>query len=275
MKILFDNNGFANLAQQPQRAIHLQMLKELVERRKVTVTGCCTMLQELAGIAETETQLYLHTLSEYDQVTKGEILQPANELIKMELEQSIPLVYQDSLLTKEKAKNLITNLNNLKNADLLFSEAKSVKGGYALAMETAYREVLSQLDPDNKLTEDIVTGYRDWFERLDTTIQEWYKNLLIHLNVKSDFPVKQLPHVSAFLGFALTRIYERNVLNIKDRDNDLFDRAYFTDAAVVDILVTNDRVFSRTALIVPNRKFAIMDLDELASFIDKCPRTRD
>jgi hypothetical protein len=136
-------------------------------------------------------------------------------------------------------------------------------------MEGAYEEVLSQLDPENKLTKDIITVSHDWFERFDATIQEWYKNLLSHLNVRSNFAVKELPHVFAFLGFVLTRIYERFALNIKDRDNDLFDRAYFIDAAVVDILVTDDRVFRRTARAVPKRNVEIMDLDEFASFIDR------
>jgi hypothetical protein len=275
MKILFDNNGFAKLAQQPQRATHLQKVKDLVERGEVTVTGCCTMLQELSGLADplgedkTKTRIYLHTLSEYEQVTQGEILQPAPELLKMELQQPKPLVYQDLLLSKENAKILISNLKNLENADLLFSEAKSFKGGYAIVMEGAYEEVLSQLDPENKLTKDIITVSHDWFERFDATIQEWYKNLLSHLNVRSNFAVKELPHVFAFLGFVLTRIYERFALNIKDRDNDLFDRAYFIDAAVVDILVTDDRVFRRTARAVPKRNVEIMDLDEFASFIDR------
>jgi hypothetical protein len=176
-------------------------VKDLVERGEVTVTGCCTMLQELSGLADplgedkTKTRIYLHTLSEYEQVTQGEILRPAPELLKMELQQPKPLVYQDLLLSKENAKILISNLKNLENADLLFSEAKSFKGGYAIVMEGAYEEVLSQLDPENKLTKDIITVSHDWFERFDATIQEWYKNLLSHLNVRSNFAVKELPYL--------------------------------------------------------------------------------
>jgi hypothetical protein len=266
MNILFDNNGFANLVQQSGGAINLQKLKQLVKKRKITVVGCCTMLQELAGLAKINTHLYLDTLSEYEQVTLGQILRPSNELLIAEGKQLKPIKFQASLLDKESARNILNNLKGPSNADAIFSEAEGLKQGYGLTMETTRQGVLSTPSLINEPPSSIVAGYKDWFKHFHVIIQRWFVDMF---KVKSDFPVGQLPHVSAFLGYLLTRIYESNVLNIKDRDNDLFDRAYFTDAAVVDILITNDIAFGRTALRVPNRKFEVLKLDELAFLIDK------
>jgi hypothetical protein len=263
--ILFDINGFADLVQQPAGLVHLHKLKQLVKNEKLTVVGCCTMLRELAGLAKTNTQLYLDTLSEYAQVTLGQILKPSNELTIAEGQQLKPITFQTSLLDKASARNILDNLRVPSNADAISSEALGQKQGYGLTMETARQEVLST-DFINEPLSSILAGYKDWFKHFDVIIQRWFVDMF---KVKSDFPVAQLPHVSAFLGYLLTRIYESTVLNIKNRDNDLFDRAYFTDAAVVDILITNDISFGRTALRIPNRTLEVLKLNELASLIDK------
>lgn len=266
MKILFDNNGFANLVQQPQYAINLQKLKQLVERRKITVVGCCTMLQELSGLAKIDTQPYLETLSEYEQLIHGQLLRLSNELVIAEGEQLKPIDFQSSLIKEESVQSVLSNLKDPSKADSVFLEASSLKENYAQIMENTQQAVLSELSLVNEPSNSVIAGYKDWFRSFDANIQDWFVHMF---NVKSDFSVDQLQHVSAFLGYALTRIYERNTLNIKDRDNDLFDRAYFTDATVVDILVTNDGAFSRTAMRVPNRTFEVIKLDELALLIDK------
>lgn len=266
MKILFDNNGFANLVQQSERAIHLHKLKQLVKKRKATVLGCCTMLEELAGLAKINTQLYLETLSEYGQVTQGQILRPCNQLLIREGEHLESLGFQASLLDEEFATNILNNMKVPNNAEGIFSEAEGLKKDYGKIMETTRLEVLLTPSLINEPLSSIVADYKDWFKHFHIIIQRWFIDMF---KVKSDFPVGQLPHVSAFLGYVLTRIYESNVLNTKDRDNDLFDRAYFTDAAVADILITNDRAFARTALRVPNREFEVLKIDELSLLIDK------
>lgn len=266
MKILFDNNGFANLVQQSQHATHLHKLKNLVGRRKVTVVGCCTMLQELAGLAKTNSQLYLDTLSEYEQLAKGQILRPANELFIHEGQHLEPFDLQASLLDTQSATTILNNMKIPSSADGIFCEAKALKKNHGKKMEATRIEVLSTPALIKEPHCSVVAGYRDWFNHFPIVVQSWFVDMF---KVKSDFPVGKLPHVSAFLGYALTRIYESNVLNIKDRDNDLFDRSYFTDTAVVDILVTNDRAFARTALRVPNREFEVLKTDELALLIDK------
>lgn len=140
MKILFDNNGFANLVQQSAGAINLNKLKQLVTKGTLTVVGCCTMLQELAGLAKINTQLYLDTLSEYAQVTQGRILRPSNELVIAEGQLLKPIDLQASLLDKESAKNILNNLKVPSNADAIFSKAKGLKQGYGLTMETTCLE---------------------------------------------------------------------------------------------------------------------------------------
>lgn len=152
------------------------------------------------------------------------------------------------------------------NADGIFSEAKGLKKDYGKIMDTTRLEILSTPNLVKETRTSIVDGYKDWFKHFSIIIQSCFVDMF---KVKSDFPVGQLPHVSAFLGYVLTRIYESNVLNIKDRNNDLFDRAYFTDAVVVEILITNDRSFASSALRVPNREFEVLKTDELALLIDK------
>lgn len=266
MKILFDNNGFASLVQQSQRSIHLHKLKQLAEKRKVTVVGCCTMLQELPGLAKTNSPQYLQTLSEYDQLAQERILRPHNQLLIQEGEHLEPIGFQDSLLDKESATNILKNMKTPGNADGICSEAKSLKKDYGEKMEAKRREVLSTPNLFKGPRSSIVASFKEWFTHFPTIMQSWFVDMF---TVKAAFPVGQLPHVSAFLGYALTRIYESNVLNIKDRDNDFFDRAYFTDASVVDIFVTNDKLFTRTALRVPNRRFEVLNTDELALLIDR------
>jgi len=136
-------------------------------------------------------------------------------------------------------------------------------------MESSHQDVLTELAahiPSSTRPTDL---YRDWFAEFDTQIQGWFCNIRETIGGETDFPVQRLPHVSAFLGYVLTRIYERQSLNKKDKDNDLFDRAYFTDAAVVDLLVTNDNSFGNTARRVPHRTFEIVTLDEFAELTDK------
>jgi len=266
MKILFDNNGFANLVQQSQYAIHLHNLKQLVEKEKVTVIGCCTMLQELAGLARTNPQLYLETLSEYEQITQGQILRPSNQLLIQEGDHLEPLGFQVSLLDKEFVTNILNNMKVPSNAEGIFSEVEGLKKDYGKIMETTRLEVLLTPNLVNEALCSIVGGYKDWFKHFHIIVQRWFIDMF---KVESYFPVGQLPHVSALLGYVLTRIYESNVLNIKDRDNDFFDRAYFTDAAVADILITNDKAFARTALRVPSREFEVLTIDELTLLIGK------
>ena len=65
------------------------------------------------------------------------------------------------------------------------------------------------------------------------------------------------------MSYLLTRIYERLSLNIPDKATDLYDRAYFTEAAAADILITNDTAFIRTCLRVPYKSFEIITINEL------------
>lgn len=266
MHVLFDNNAFANLTQQPQRAIHLQKLKEVVSAGKALVVGCRSMLQELTGLARIDPGVYLRTLSEYQQLVQGRILRRSDTLVIAEAKELKPLDLQASLFDEQCVLNLFSNLRDPSKAESVFTEAKSLKQGYTLTMETSLQNVLSKLDARIQPSTPTDILFRDWFRNFDAEVQGWFRRMP---GVNTDFPVQQLPHVSAFLGYVLTRLYERQSLNKKNKDNDLFDRAYFTDAAVVDILVTNDRPFSATAQRVPHRTFDIINLDEFAQLTDK------
>jgi len=266
MRIIFDNNGFAALVQQPQHSQSVQQLKAFLNDNKVQVVGCMTLLQELAGLANSNPALYLKTIAEYKQLTNGVILKHAHDLAIQEGKSCKPVHFEDSLLGKTEVENLFDNLDDPLTAQSLFGETASLKGGYAQTMEQARNSILSHPAVAGKSPKDIASGYQDWFQHFDEYVQNWFIDLF---GAKGRCDVKSLPHVYAFLGYVLTRVYERFTLNKKDRDNDLFDRAYFTDAAVADILVTNDGSFIRTALRVPNRMCEVLKIDELIKLIDK------
>jgi hypothetical protein len=265
MKILFDNNAFANLVQQLQYSSNLQKLKELVKAKQISIIGCSTLLQELVGLAKTNSSLYLSTLSEYEQLIQGQLLRESNEILIEEGGQCKPVDLQSSLLDAETVQNLFHNLKNPSNADSVFSETNRLKQNYACTMENNRLSVLSEVNLKDQ-TPELSLSYSEWFKNFDLYIQDWFVHLF-----KTDpgCSVNQLPHVFTFLGYILTRIYERNTLGIKDRNNDLYDRSYFTDAAVADIFVTNDKAFNRTAQRVPNKRFEVLNLDEFVLLIDK------
>jgi hypothetical protein len=267
MKILFDNNGFARLVQKPQCASTVSKLERLVQRGTIEVIGCCTMLRELSGISQTMTNVYLDTLGKYEQLTQGKILEQSNKLVLREVKQQQPQYFPNSLLSIEATNTLFDNLKRPSIASEIFQETVVSKQGYATTMENARDNVLAEPQIAAESEKAIRKGYEEWHNQFEQNIQDCFVHLF---DVKSNFSVKQLPHVSALLGYALTRIYERFTLNKKDNDNDLLDRTYFTDAAVVDILVTDDRPFTRTSLRVPNRTFEVINADEeLQQLIDK------
>jgi len=267
LKVLFDNNAFAYLAQQLKYVNTLNKLKKLVKNERLEVVGSVTLLQELSGLADSNSSLYLQTLLEYEKITNGKILQLSNELLEKEGKELRPLFYKQSLMAKKETHNLFSNLKNPSVANsLFFFETQTLKGDYSQIMENAFRSLLNQPVFINETQKSIRNGYKDWFDNFDTTAQNWFTHMF---DVKNDFLVKKLPHVSAFLGYGITRIYERLVQGIKDRDNDFFDRDYFIDASVVDILVTNDERFLQTAKQVPNKRFKVMKLEELISLVDK------
>jgi hypothetical protein len=266
MKILFDNNGFANLIQKREYAHLFQNLQNLITLRQISVIGCCTLLQELAGLSKINEGLYIETLLAYEQMTQGLILQPADDLIISEGTQKKPRNFHTSLLNANSATNILNKLKAQETAAAIYSEAVGLKQGFGLLMENTHREILSTPSLVNLPFRSVATAFNDWFNVFHAEIQQWFIDMF---KEKSDYPVSQLPHVSAFLGYALTRIYEHNVFGSKNRDNDLFDRSYFTDAAVVDVFVTNDNAFYRTAMRVPNRKFEVLKLDELTLLVDQ------
>jgi len=289
MRIIFDNNGFAAFVQQPQHSRSLQQLKELVHNGRIEVIGTSTLLQELSGLASSQPELYLHTLSQYKELTKGKILRHAHDLVIQEGESCRPVPFEFSLLTHAQVENLFSHLFDPQTAQLLFGESASLKGGYAQTMEQARNAILSEPILQGKSFKEIASGYQDWFQHFDEYVQNWFTDLfdsgnprktwlviflykvkrLIRRVIKGPCEVRNLPHAYAFLGYAFTRVYERFNLNKKDQDNDLFDRAHFTDAAVADTLVTNDGSFIRTALRVPNRNCQVLTLDELIGLINK------
>ena len=194
MKVLFDNNAFATLVQQPEVSHDFQRLKELIRQNKVAVVGSCTLLHELAGLARVNTEMYLRTLSAYSDVIQGTLLRFTNDLVISEGEQLKPSGYDSSLLSKDEVQYLLQNLKNPNNARDVFLEASRFKAGFAdkhRGWMPVYRFWL--LPGIARATpETVAVGYQDWFKRFDAHIQDWYLHLF---QPKIDFPARQLPHV--------------------------------------------------------------------------------
>jgi len=267
MRILFDNNAFAYLSQEPQRVSLLNHLKELVDCGKVEVLGSYTMLEELAGFSKSDFTSYLNSVSLYEEVTNCKILKPWNELVRLEGEQLRPIFYENSTFDKGVVKKLFSNFKDRCQSIFVFNDAYTQRQSYKNGMDEASQDVLSDAFFINKPNKAIIVDYEDWFKNFDRNAQEFFIDLF---KVEANLSYKELPHVTAFLGYVLTRIYEHFSLGLADRDTDLYDRAHFTDAAVVDIIVTNDEAFIRTCLRVPYRSFDIIRIDELASLLKRC-----
>lgn len=266
MKVIFDNNAFAYLAQSPERQDTLMKLKRLAKQSKLQILGTCTLLRELSGLALSNVEMYLTTLSHYEELINQKILIPAIEALVIEAHELRPLHYEQSLLDKERVDNFLFNLRDPSLARELFGETASLKTKYGESLEGAVRELLDLPELQNATASDVRIGYREWFQQFPSNLQDWFVH---HFNVTAKCSAADLPHVSAYLGYALTRIHERFTFGKKNRPNDLLDREHFTDAAVVDTLVTNDAPFTRTALLVPNRTFEVMNIEEFAEFVNR------
>jgi hypothetical protein len=84
MKLLFDNNAFASISQQPEWDPLYALLEESVNGGTVKVIGCCTLLEELTGLAYADYNLYVHTLFRYESLTKRQVVNNWNQLVKSE-----------------------------------------------------------------------------------------------------------------------------------------------------------------------------------------------
>lgn len=259
MRILFDTSAFGHMVQRAELAPSIDKLRQLIQVRALEIVGGCTMLQELAGMSAGDPEGYRRTITIYREVTQGRILRITNELVDTEARTLLPVDYENSLLDQAKVTNLFVNLTDPRNAAATFAETKASKAGYAERMENAQAATLAAPGIDGLKDHSIVNGYRNWFDRFDDIMQDWFVHMFHPVH---EVQVRSLPHVSAFLGYALTRIYERNVLNKKNRDNDVFDQSHFTDASVVDKFITDDEALKRTASAVRNRNFEVVRLDE-------------
>jgi len=266
MKILFDNNAFAYLSQRLENRSLITFLNKLTTSSKIEIIGSCTLLQELSGLSHSNYQLYQATLADYRQLTVGRILRPHNDILIDEGEQLKPVTFEKSLLNAEQVRNLFDNLLDPINAKDIFEEVGSIKTKYSVNMEDATADILNLPELRTATASDISKGYKHWFESFPAELQTYFSKLF---NINIEYNVNSLPHVSMFLGYALTRIYERFTFGKKNTGNDLLDRAHFTDASVVDIIVTNDNAFINTSLRVPNRTFDILRLDEFEIFVNR------
>ena len=266
MKIIFDNNGFANLVQQPEFSQTLSTLKELSTASRITVVGSCTLLRELSGLALSNIPKYEQTLSNYKELIKGQILMPANDIVAQEGKQLKPFFFEDSLLDQQSVENLLDNLHDPHLAHALFGEVGSLKQKYGTSTEEAVRKLYELPEFQGASKRDVAKGYSNWFQDLPKNKQNWFVDLF---DIKVPYEVSNLPHVSTYLDYALTRTYERFTFGKKNVGNDLLDREHFTDAAVVDSLITNDGAFIQTALRAPNRRFDVMTLKDFSVLVDQ------
>lgn len=266
MKLVFDNNAFADLAQKPEFLDSLTKLKRLSTDSRIEVVGSCTLLQELSGLARSNSRMYLATLAHYVALIRGRILKASRDILIEEGENLKPLPFEESLLDRTSVENFLDNLHDPSLAQELFGEVGSLKHKYGETTEGAVAKLLALPEMMNANPKEIAKGYKEWFQDFPENNQKWFEDLF---DLTSAFNVANLPHVAAFLGYSLTRYYERMTLGKKNTPNDLFDRYHFADAVVVDTLVTNDGSFSKTAMRIPNRSVDIMNLADLCQLIDQ------
>jgi hypothetical protein len=160
----------------------------------------------------------------------------------------------------------LASLKKKPDAHLTFEDVTSAKNEYGHNMQETYLELLleiNNIDP-NTDPRQFRQLFKKWYTNFDNVAQRWFEGICKHAGVTPTWRFGDLPHVSSFLNYLLTKIYERFVHCIPDRPNDLYDRGYAVDASVVDILVTNDGAFTRTCLRMPKRAFEVLNLDDLS-----------
>lgn len=260
MKILFDTNAFSYLVQMPQFGIELTRLKELTKVNSLKVLGSITFFEEYTGFVQHDLESYHKMLSNYHELTAGKILYPWNYLMIMEIENRGPLSYEESLLDVKSAEEIFILLQNPKEAKSIFDEIYKKRKKYKIDMGETAQNILDDPLFINEHRKEIMRAYKTWFEHFDEIAQEWFELIF---KPKEKILYKLLPYVRSFMNYLLTRVYERLSLCIPDRASDYGDRAYFTEAAAVDLLVTNDNAFARICSRVPFKSFQVFKVDKL------------
>ena len=264
MRILFDNNAFAYLTQRPQLAKVLTNLKGLVENEQFEVIGSLTLLEELAGLAKSDFALYQNTVFNYHGLIKSKMLKPWNILIRLEINLKRPLAFEESILDANDVKRAYRLMKDSQKPNNISDEVYKLKQSYKTKMDDAYKSVLSEPFLAKVHRKERMTKYKGLLNKFAEICQDWFINIL---NGPKSLSYSNLPHTSAFLNYALTRILERGALCIPDKDTDLYDRAYFTEAAIADYLITDDKPFISICSRVPHRSFEVIKLDDLSSIL--------
>ena len=264
VRIFFDNNSFAYLTQRPQLAKVLTDLKGLVENKKFEVIGSLTLLDELAGLAESDFALYQNTVSNYHGLIKSKMLKPWNILIRLEIDLKRPLAFKESILDANDVEKAFRLMKDSQNSNNISDEVYKLKQFYKMKMDDSYKSVLSEPFLAKVHRKERMTQYKGLLNKLPELGKDWFVDIL---NGPKSLSYSKLPHTSACLNYVLTRILERGAFGIPDKDTDLYDRAYFTEAAIADYLITDDASFTRICTRVPNKSFKVIKIDDLSSIL--------
>jgi len=177
MRIIFDNNAFAYLAQRREWVDTLIKLKHLSKESQIQVIGTCTLLRELSGLALSDVEMYLTTLSQYQELVSGKILMPALDALVKEGQELRPLSFEGSLLDEEKVENFLYNLRDPSLAHELFGETGSLKAEYHSSMERAVQKMFALPEFHAANAFEIGMGYKEWFQRFPSSLQDWFVHL--------------------------------------------------------------------------------------------------
>lgn len=114
---------------------------------------------------------------------------------------------EDALVPKQEVRSVLGAMRFYDIANANYQSSRQLKVKYKSQMDNGYIKVLNelnQLDPSSS-EKDIRLAYTRWFKRFDESIQNWYEGIVIGLGSTPISDCKQLPHVSAFLSYTLTR----------------------------------------------------------------------
>lgn len=264
MKILFDNDAFAILFQCPEYAEDALLLQRISDTNGIEVIGSVTIIEELMGLSDLDTDRYSSALSEYISITKERILKPWNQLMFLEVQKKCSLSVEESLLEEELLKVFRNIVDNPDTAHEVYLQVTNQCENYEQDMNSALDAMLSDSLLTNEHPSDVRNVFKQWLQHFDNYAQDWFLSIF---NEASSVSYSDLPHVKAFLNYVFTKQYEVICHKLRHKANDLYDRAHYVEASSVDVLFTNDNRFIRTCNRVPQKQFDVIKISGLRNII--------
>ncbi len=263
-KILFDSQAFQHLVLQPKYYDQFQQLKNLIKNDNVVVLGNIPFLEELIGLSLKNSNDYKKVFGEYKNITNQKLIKPYNELIFMEINNRAPLKQENIFLSNEKAKEVFDELEKGPNLQTLDDLIYNNKQNNLSKMEKANKTAKEKFSSNNKIMSERKTGAKEWLKNFGANIQSWGEGLF-NSSGKIDFTL--LPHTASFISCLLIKLHQTTMSGQKHKASDEYDRKHISEAAAVNVFITEDKALTNMYNQIPN-KYKFVQVQKIKKFFD-------